>query len=134
MRGRLRIAWLWVACLVGACTSAAEPLDPDGPWHALAQRPCPEENFLTWENFGDPFFRSWCTGCHASTLSEESRREAPLELNFDSLDGVRSNIDLIWLRAADENQTMPPAGGPPHPERELLGEWLACGARGHALP
>lgn len=34
----------------------------------------------------------------------------------------------IWIRAADQNFSMPPVGPPPEDERALLGEWLACGA------
>ena len=129
MRGRFSsVICVLSGVLLGSCTSEQEPKDPDGPWRALVERPCPEGNFLSWENFGDPFFRNWCTGCHASTLPEDDRRDAPIDVNFDSLDSVRGKLDHIWLLAADGNRTMPPAGGPSHAERELLGEWLACGA------
>jgi hypothetical protein len=122
------VALALVAVLAG-CTADDATKDPDGPWDTMAERPCPPENILSWENFGDPFVTSWCTGCHSSDLvGEESRREAPPEINFDDHEQVEMFRDVMWLRAADHNREMPPAGGPGFAERTLFGEWLACGA------
>lgn len=94
----------------------------------LADRPCPDESFLTYENFGAPFFSEYCTGCHSSQLPSDMRQNAPPDVNFETLEKVRMHAARIYARAADDNDTMPPAGGPPSDVRELLGEWLACGA------
>ena len=116
-----------VAC-AGSDDDAEELVPDEGPWSSVAERPCPKGSFLHWENFGEPFVRSWCTGCHSSQLTEERREEAPVDVNLDSLEGIREHMDRMWTRAADQNATMPPAGGPGEEERALLGEWLACGA------
>jgi len=97
-------------------------------WASLEERPCPEDSFLTFENFGAIHLLNYCTGCHASGLPADQRQGAPIEINFDDLQDVRAQAARIWARAADANTTMPPAGGAPADERALLGEWLACGA------
>ena len=113
--------------LSSACSGTSTDVDSSGPWASLDERPCPSDSFLTWENFGDPFMRDWCTGCHSDRLEEGERAGAPLMVNLNRYEDVVLQRDRIWLRAADENQTMPPAGGPGEDERALLGEWLACG-------
>jgi len=95
---------------------------------SLADRPCPPGSPLTYDNFGDPFFMTWCTGCHSASLATASRENAPTAVNFNTLDEVRQYAPRIWARAADTNATMPPAGGPHPDERTFLGDWLACGA------
>jgi hypothetical protein len=102
---------------------------PPPPYASFDERPCPSDSVLTWENFGEPFMRSWCTGCHSSSQPVDRRLGAPVEINFDDLDGVREHASRVWSRSADQNNTMPPAGLPPEDERNDLGEWLACGAR-----
>ncbi len=97
-------------------------------WMTLAERPCPEDSTLTWESFGGPYVRSYCSSCHGSALPADMRQNAPLGLDFENVEQVRMHADRIWLRAADQNATMPPVGAPAQDERTLLGEWLACGA------
>ncbi|HMJ12187.1 MAG TPA: hypothetical protein VK524_12270, partial [Polyangiaceae bacterium] len=92
---------------------------------------CSSGSELTYENFGQPFFLSWCSGCHAEDLTESERAGAPPSLNFDELSTIRGHNERIVERAVT-HKTMPPAGGPPEDERQRLGEWLACGAPGKA--
>lgn len=99
-----------------------------GPWSSLAERPCPDDSFLTYENFGGPFMLTFCTTCHASRLPADMRQGSPLEVDFDGIDDIRAQADRIWIRAADQNLSMPPVGPPSEQERTRLGEWLACGA------
>ena len=54
---------------------------------------------------------SWCTGCHSSDLQDGARQNAPLGINFDSLEGIREHRELILERAVNRGD-MPPAGGP----------------------
>lgn len=92
-------------------------------------RDCPPDSFLDATNFGMPFITTWCTGCHSSDLVGDTERQmAPPEYDFDSLDAIRSSVLMVYLNAADAHEDMPPAGGPSAEERELLGDWLACGA------
>jgi hypothetical protein len=104
--------------------STGEPI----AWDSLDERPCPDDSALTWENFGGPFVLTWCTGCHHSELPADVRQNAPFAINLETADLVRTNAARVWARAADQNATMPPAGAPALEERELFGEWLACGA------
>ena len=120
------------ACALCACggqdaPAAQAPPPADAP-ETLAERPCPEDTFLTFEDFGGPFLYDWCTGCHSSEMQEGQRQGAPLAVDFDTLEDARAWADRIWLRAGDHNATMPPIGGPDADERGALGEWLACGA------
>ena len=94
---------------------------------------CPPDSELTWASFGDPFLRSWCTGCHSSALAAEDRQSAPVGVDFDTLDGVRAHLQAVRRRTVVDAD-MPPAGGPDTAAREQLAEWLACGAPGVDAP
>lgn len=125
------VAWLLLltGCVGGSAGPSDEPFVDSGPWENIGERPCPEDSFLTYDNFGQPFMLSWCTGCHSEALdSAEERRDAPSGIDFDDAASTSIHLERIWIRAADDNTSMPPAGGPGEAERALLGEWLACGA------
>lgn len=88
---------------------------------------------LTYQNFGQPFFESYCTRCHSSALTGEARNGAPEDDNWDVLAKVRDEADDIDEMAGANgtrvHTEMPP--NPPLPtdeERRKLSEWLACGA------
>jgi uncharacterized membrane protein len=112
-------------CLLGCGAPGTHPASTAQQPTSLSARACPEGSLLTYDNFGGPFFSNWCTGCHGSAVAK--RQGAPDGIDFDTLEGIRASAARIWARAADANATMPPAGGPEAEERELLGEWLACG-------
>ncbi|MFO0618883.1 MAG: hypothetical protein U0414_40215 [Polyangiaceae bacterium] len=124
--GVLLAASAALGATVAGCTIEDE--EPVEPPKALAQRECPPDSVLTYENFGGPFIYSYCSGCHSKDLPEGMRQDAPLQSDFDTLASTRLWAARIWARAADHNTTMPPIGGPDDEDRERLGEWLACGA------
>lgn len=107
--------------------NASEKTDV-GPWLRFAERPCPSDNQLSWENFGAGFVLAYCTGCHGRDVREDARQGAPLSITFDDPNSIRDLDERIWSRAADGNATMPPVGGPDLEARRKLGQWLACGA------
>lgn len=113
-----------VATVALALVSCAEDQAPAVPEDRL----CPSESFLTYENFGAPFLSEHCTGCHSALVPDDMRQQAPRGIDFETLAKVRERDGLIFRRAADDNATMPPIGGPGAEERRLLGDWLACGA------
>jgi hypothetical protein len=124
-----------IVVAVFACTEAetedgeTEDGDDEKPTYAsLDARPCPEDSFISYEDFGGPFLITWCNGCHASGLPEGERQDAPLGVDFDTIEQIRSQAARIWARSGDHNATMPPVGGPDEEDRARLGEWLACGA------
>ena len=93
------------------------------------------DSVLTWENFGEPFMLSWCTGCHHSALPSAERACAPCVVNFDQHAGVHPFAAYIELRVLDwaeheGTKPMPPAAIVPDDERALLREYLQCGAPG----
>lgn len=110
----------------GAGDDGGDTPYPEGG--ALSDRSCPEASFLSYDNFGAPFFAEFCTGCHSSQIPADMRQDAPPGVDFETLDGIRAHAELIYLMAADGYAVMPPAGGPAGEARALLGEWLACGA------
>ncbi len=96
--------------------------------------PC-EESVLTWENFGEGFMLSWCTGCHHSALPNAQRADAPCRVNLDTHAGASAWAPLIKLRAIDYMtidglKPMPPSALIPEAELDLLREWIECGAKG----
>ncbi len=115
MRGALL---LLVAAAAGGC---AERMSID-------EHPCPPEGTeLTYETFGAAFMTDWCQRCHGAPATE--RHGAPSAYDFGTLAEVRHWRERIFARAAAVNTTMPP--GPDDPsqeERDLLADWLACGA------
>jgi uncharacterized membrane protein len=136
-----------MACWADARLPPARPLDPRSRraaaalprWAARAAalalaavvgcgvdtaQECTESD-LTYATFGAGFMASWCRSCHGAAQS--MRQEAPEAVNFDTLAEVRAQR-LRVLQRTSIDRTMPPAGGPSTAERELLAEWLRCGA------
>jgi uncharacterized membrane protein len=86
-----------------------------------------DRSFLGYDNFGSPFIVSRCRACQSVDIPTDMRQRAPAEINFDNLPEIRHWATQI-KRSAGETQAMPPAGGPPPSERQMLVEWLGCGA------
>jgi hypothetical protein len=104
---------------------------PDGAvvYLAFAARPCPEGSTLSYENFGTPFFDTYCRRCHSSAGGGMPGQGAPAGIAFDDLDSIRTRMELIWSVAGDSHTLMPASGAAPtRDERHQLGDWLACGA------
>lgn len=99
-----------------------------GCGRSIEQFPCPPGGTaLTYESFGVGFFDVWCQGCHGSASTD--RRGAPGDFIFDTPDQIRRHRARIFIRAAAENDSMPPGpDNPPLSVRTQLAEWLACGA------
>ncbi|WP_224361460.1 c-type cytochrome [Hyalangium versicolor] len=95
---------------------------------------CPTSNAPTAQNFGTAFLQDYCLSCHSASATGVARQGAPLAVNFDTLDEVRTQIERIDTHAAAgpgaTNTEMPPANRPQptQQERATLGQWLACGA------
>jgi len=101
---------------------------------------CPPSSPLSHRSFGDGFLRTWCTGCHSSTLAADDRQGAPQDLNFDSAALYKPHARLVYERAVlaahaaatdpKSAAPMPPAGVVPEADRRRLSEWIACGSPG----
>jgi mono/diheme cytochrome c family protein len=86
---------------------------------------CPEGGTdLTYQSFGQAFFTTHCTSCHAAASGMAGASSFPFETQAQ----IQAEIDDIYERAGGTNQNMPPNGGPTPDERQQLAEWLSCGA------
>ena len=113
------------------CLAAAACGGGDSIFGPPTESSCPEEQTLTYENFGMGFTDAYCTGCHSSELTGDDRMGAPANHDFDSLFGIKAvseHIDEVAASGpAATNESMPPSGAlPTLEEREQLGEWIAC--------
>ncbi len=113
--------------LVSACDHGHED---EGPPSGAT---CPENSTLTWDTFGKGFMESYCTRCHATSVTGSARQGAPSDHNFESAALVRmqlEHIDQLAAAGPDSTNTEMPLGDPTptESERQQLGEWLACGA------
>lgn len=86
---------------------------------------------LTYENFAESFFQSYCLRCHSATLvGDAARNDAPVGINYDTIEGVREFATRIRLRAGQLGD-MPPLLAPvPRPgdeARRKLMQWIDCG-------
>jgi uncharacterized membrane protein len=103
---------------------------------------CPPGSTLAYASFGQTFFATYCTRCHASTVTGAARNGATIGVNFDTLDGIRANacrIDSFAGSGPNGTNTImpfditslnpvPPQQFPTAGERAQLSQWLACGA------
>ena len=126
---RLAIASLLVACAVAPSFGCSDD-DEEG---VATESVCPTTQTLTYANFGQAFFSTYCQSCHASTVTGAARNGAPDDHVFDQVEDIRLNTEHIDELAAGGpaavNLVMPPAAPrPTEAERRQLGEWLACGA------
>jgi hypothetical protein len=89
---------------------------------------CPSTSVVTYENFAQSWILRQCVPCHSVELQEGERADAPLGVDFNTYAMVRQWADNMFLRAAYNHETMPPAGGPYPEDRVLFGDWMACQA------
>ena len=95
--------------VMSACTSASST--------GISTATCPTDSTLTYENFGSAFISDNCLSCHAS-------REQPTLSTQTQIQTNRARI----LQNAVYTDAMPQDASMALAERQLLGEWLACGA------
>jgi len=78
---------------------------------------CPPDSTLTYENFGQPLIADQCLSCHTT-------KERPA---LTSQEAIQSNRQAILSNAVTSTK-MPKGSSMQLDERDMLGEWLACGA------
>jgi uncharacterized membrane protein len=76
---------------------------------------------LTYANFGQPFFSTYCTSCHGADLAEHG-----IDLSTEA--GAAKYAAGI-VQAAGDGAAMPPngVGAPSAAERAQLVQYLGCG-------
>jgi uncharacterized membrane protein len=95
---------------LAACTGGASST-------GIAQVSCPTDSTLSYANFGQDFMATNCLSCHAT-------KERPF---LSTQAEVKANASKI-LQEAVYTDAMPQDSNMDNAEREMLGEWLACGA------
>jgi len=78
---------------------------------------------FNWSGWGQPFFRTWCAGCHGGNAPE--RYGAPEWLVFDTEAQVYEHRALIHSSVL-ERGSMPLGGGLPAQEAASLALFLRC--------
>jgi hypothetical protein len=94
---------------LGACTSTSST--------GISAMTCPPDSTLTYANFAARFFEDYCLSCHVT-------KHGPA---FTSQAAIQAETGRI-MDATVYTTAMPQGADVPVAERELLGEWLACGA------
>ena len=120
----MRPFWVALAALslVGCEQEAPDPDDePASVESGVCGESLPE---MTWQSFGNGFFATYCQGCHASGTAD--RHGAPESVVFDSEADVLARVDAMTRTTLAEAPTMPPGGGIPEEQRELLAAYLKC--------
>jgi len=94
--------------MIAGCTTASST--------NIAPISCPADSTLTYANFGEAFVSDHCLSCHAS--------QTPTFTTQAQIVSNRSRMlqEAVYTDAMPEDGTMTTAA------REMLGEWLACGA------
>jgi uncharacterized membrane protein len=119
-----------VAVWLTACGEENEAVGSSGQASGTT---CPDDSVLTYEAFARSFMQSYCTRCHAASLSSSERHGAPSDHDFDTLEGLRATAahhidEQAAAGPGGVNTAMPPtAPRPSIDERKELAEWLACG-------
>lgn len=93
------------ACTSGATSTGIDPIT------------CPTSSTLTYANFGSAFMTNNCLQCHTSKDSPTLTSQGQIKVNATRI-----------LDAAVYTDAMPKDSNMANAERQMLGEWLACGA------
>jgi len=115
---------MWLLVALQACSGATggdSGVDSDS---APADTACAEAYPVTWANWADGFFLTYCRACHSGTTSD--RQGAPVGLDFDTLAQVRDQAEAI-ADAVLVGERMPVGGGVFADDLTLLEDFLACG-------
>ncbi len=125
----MRLAVLVVALTLAACGGHSHDDNIGPPSGAL----CATGSTLTYANFGQSFMTTYCVSCHDSAKSGAARNGAPLYHDFDTLSGIKvvsGHVDQYAGAGPSSVNEIMPEGDGPFPslaERQMLGEWIACG-------
>lgn len=104
-----------------ACEDAPSPVE--APAEATPVD-CDAAPRVTWANWGEGFFRNYCTACHSSQ-NATARFGAPPAVNLDAEAAVLTMAARIRVRVLEQHD-MPSGGGIPAEDLLLLERYLDC--------
>lgn len=123
--------------VLGACVGEGSDADvEDSVADSVADSEaggCDDKPWLTWQGYARGHLTTWCTPCHSRQVPVEERSGAPVGVDFDTLEDVRRFAERIAVTGTGAEARMPPAGGVSDEAKDLLAEWLACGAPGEEV-
>jgi hypothetical protein len=82
----------------------------------------------TWTTFAGPFLATWCTRCHSTTLTVESRTGAPPGYDWDVEATAREHLTEIRNAVGVQNYMPFNDPKPTCDERERLVRWIDADA------
>jgi uncharacterized membrane protein len=100
---------LWLSCTSPKLDSASVDCTPS------------EAFSVSWDNWAQGFFMTWCQSCHSKTAID--RHGAPSGVDFDTENDVITWRNRVQKRVIDE-QSMPIGGGVSAEELNRLSEYL----------
>nr|HEX4319041.1 hypothetical protein [Kofleriaceae bacterium] len=98
-----------VLALVAACTSASST--------GITSASLTCDTTLTYDNFGSAFFENNCLSCHATQEQPRLTTQAAIQSNAS-----RILDEAVYTTAMPQDADIATA------ERQMLGDWLVCGA------
>ena len=98
------------------------------PWAAPLTTPDGGAGGDTWTSFAQPFFATYCTRCHSSTLAGNARNGAPDGYNWDDEATVRAHLDVIRSAVGVVNFMPPNDPQPPCDDRRRVVRWIDADA------
>jgi uncharacterized membrane protein len=115
---------MWLVISLCACTSGTGQDTGSDSNAGLDDTACAQAYPVTWENWADGFFATYCRACHSTTTAD--RLGAPEEFDFDTRGQVRTHARRIEEVVLIEER-MPVGGGVYADDLTLLEDYLACG-------
>jgi hypothetical protein len=97
-------------------------------WNAPQTTPDGGAGGDTWTSFAQPFFGSYCTRCHSSTLTGAARNGAPDGYNWDDEASVRAHLDMIRTAVGVGNFMPPSDPRPACDARRRVVRWIDAAA------
>ncbi|MCB9743730.1 MAG: hypothetical protein H6740_14115 [Alphaproteobacteria bacterium] len=96
----------------------------DAPVDSGVPAICEDAPALTWANWGDGFFATYCRSCHSETTPD--RRGAPEGIDFNTREQVQAQAALVRDSVLVRG-SMPVGGGVYEEDLEMLEVFLDCG-------
>lgn len=110
--GGLRGLPLLLPLLGAGCDASPGPAEaPDQAPSDATSVDCDAAPRVTWANWGEGFFRNYCTACHSSQ-NATARFGAPPAVNLDAEAAVLTMAARIRVRVLEQHD-MPSGGGIP---------------------
>jgi uncharacterized membrane protein len=84
----------------------------------------------TYDTFGEDFVGTYCSSCHAASVTGADRMSAPTDYVFDTLEQIAAKADEMASEIHTKAMPYGPSSlKPSDEERNKAVTWLKCGAK-----